>query len=616
MLQTEEMSMRMIRLTAALAVATVLITPVAAQISVFPAGGGEPMQIPPPGRQLKTGTGRIKGRLIAADTGNPVRRGQVRLSGPDVMPKSVTTDNDGRFEFKDLPAGAFTINASKSGYVAVNFGQKRPFEPGRPVELIDGQSVDNADITLPKGSVISGRIMDEFGEPVADTQVSAMRSTWSNGKRRLQPSGRTATTNDLGQYRLYGLPPGDYYVSATLRGDRMQEMVVTEMAAMAVRTASTVAAGAPEGPTAGYAPTYFPGTPNGNEAQKLTVAVGQDAQNTDFGLFPVRLVRVRGSVISSEGRPAEGVTVTAAPRNANESGPLFLGTATARTDSNGNFTLTGVAPGDYTLNTRTTQIFTSGGDGNAMTFTMMRSEIGGGAAGGGQESGSVPLSVSGEDMSNVIIVTTKGATATGRVVYEGGSKPTTSSIRISAAATDQDGPMALVSGSSSVTPEGTFEIKGLSGPRIFRVSNIPPGWVLKAVKVNGTDITDNGIDIKSAEAISGVEVILTSKVTEVKGSVKAGNDPALDYTVVIFSDEPEKWRAPTSRHIATGRPNQQGQFVVKNLPAGSYYAIALEYIPQGEWNDPEILERLKSKATTFSVTEGEVKTLDLRLEGM
>jgi protocatechuate 3,4-dioxygenase beta subunit len=453
--------------------------------------------------------------------------------------------------------------------------------------------------------------MDEFGDPVADTQVSAMRSTWSNGKRRLQSTGRTATTNDLGQYRIYGLPPGDYYVSATLRGT--QEMVVTEMAAMAVRTASPVASGGPDGPTSGYAPTYFPGTPNGNEAQKVVLAVGQEAQNTDFGLFPVRLVRVSGSVVNSEGRPVEGTMVSVTPRGASDS-PMLGATGSARTDKNGNFTLTGVAPGDYTLNARTSQIFTSG-DGNNMTFTMMRTTGGEGAAGSGQEAGAVALAVGTDDMSNVIIVTTKGATATGRVVYEGGSKPTTSALRISAAAADESGPMTLVSGSSSVTPEGTFEIKGLTGQRIFRVSNIPAGWVLKAIKVNGTDITDHGIEVKSAETVSGVEVILTSKVTEVKGSVKAGSDAAMDYTVVIFSDEPDKWRVPTSRHIATGRPNQQGQFLVKNLPAGSYYAIALEYIPQGEWNDPEVLERLKSKATTFTVGEGEVKTLDLKLEG-
>jgi hypothetical protein len=305
--------------------------------------------------------------------------------------------------------------------------------------------------------------------------------------------------------------------------------------------------------------------------------------------------------------------VSVTPRGASDS-PMLGATGSARTDKNGNFTLTGVAPGDYTLNARTSQIFTSG-DGNNMTFTMMRTTGGEGAAGSGQEAGAVALAVGTDDMSNVIIVTTKGATATGRVVYEGGSKPTTSALRISAAAADESGPMTLVSGSSSVTPEGTFEIKGLTGQRIFRVSNIPAGWVLKAIKVNGTDITDHGIEVKSAETVSGVEVILTSKVTEVKGSVKAGSDAAMDYTVVIFSDEPDKWRVPTSRHIATGRPNQQGQFLVKNLPAGSYYAIALEYIPQGEWNDPEVLERLKSKATTFTVGEGEVKTLDLKLEG-
>jgi hypothetical protein len=135
MLHTEEISMRMIRLASAVALAAAFVTPAAAQIVV----GGEPMQmLPPGGRQMKTGTGRIKGRLIAADTGNPVRRAQVRLSGPDVLPKSVTTDSDGRFEFKDLPPGAFSLNASKSGFVAVNYGQKRPFEPGKPIELVEG----------------------------------------------------------------------------------------------------------------------------------------------------------------------------------------------------------------------------------------------------------------------------------------------------------------------------------------------------------------------------------------------------------------------------------------------------------------------------------------------
>ena len=175
-------------------------------------GGAEGIQFPGPGRQLKTGTGRIKGRLATADTGTPVRRAQVRISGPDIMPKTAVTDSNGRYEFRDLPAGRFNINATKAGFVTVNYGQTRPFETGKAIDLGEAQVMDKADITMPRGSAISGRIVDEFGEPLADAQVSAMRSAWSNGKRRLQPAGRTAQTNDLGQYRIYGLPPGEYYV--------------------------------------------------------------------------------------------------------------------------------------------------------------------------------------------------------------------------------------------------------------------------------------------------------------------------------------------------------------------------------------------------------------------
>jgi protocatechuate 3,4-dioxygenase beta subunit len=601
--------MRMMKLAVVLFLTVALNAASAgAQMTVMPATGGEPIQLPGPGRQMKTGTARIRGRVVAVETGAPVRRAQVRVSGPDILPKTVATDNDGAFEFRDLPAGRFTINASKSGYVSVGYGQTRPFESPKQLDLMDGQVIDKADITMPRGSVISGRIIDEFGEPVADASVSALRSTWSNGRRRLQSTGRSATTNDLGQYRIYGLPPGEYFVSATLRG--AQEMMVLEMAvAASVRT--TMSEGA-DAPRSGYAPTYYPGTPNGGEAQKLSLAVGQEAQNTDFGLVPVRLSKISGTVIGSEGRPLEGVMVSAAPRSTVGNILIFPSGGAGRTDKNGNFTLNGVAPGDYTLNARTMGIVTS--DGDRMTFTMTRVVTVGGD--GSSEFGSIPLSVAGEDMSNVMIVTSKGTTASGRVVYEGGSKPNANTLRITAAEADADGPVGLLGGSASVTAEGTFEIKGLAGQRIFRVSNIPSGWVLKTVRFNGTDITDSGIDIRPTEPVTGLEVVLTTRTTEVTGAVKAGNDVARDYTVVIFSDDPQKWTVPMTRHIASARPNQEGRFQVKHLPAGTYYVVALEYIAQGDWFDPEMLERLKSKATRITLDEGEVENLSLSLESM
>jgi protocatechuate 3,4-dioxygenase beta subunit len=582
--------------------AALLATPVDAQTEVKIVGP-DPVMFPQAAKQMKAGTGRIKGRLVSAETGAPVRRAQVRITGPEIMPQTAATDSEGRYEFRDLPAGRLTITASKSGYVSVGYGQTRPFQPPTPIELADGQVLEKADISLPRGSVISGRIVDEFGEPAADVMVTALRSTWSNGRRRLQPAGRTATTNDLGQYRIYGLPPGEYFVSATLRA--MQEMMVMEMAAV-VSARSAMAARPVDTPRSGYAPTYFPGTPSGSEAQRISLAVGQEVQNADFALVPVHLVRVSGTVIGSNGRPLEGVMVNPTPRSDSHLGSTF-GT---RTDKNGGFTIPSIAPGDYTLSARSMQVMTSG-DGNRMVFTMARGT--GGPGSDGSEFGTVPLTVGGEDMSNVMIVTSKGTTASGRVVYEGGPAPKPTALNIRTVSTEIEGPGPSFGGGTLVLADGTFELKGLAGPRVFEVMNLPAGWVLKAIRLNGADITDSIIDIKPNEPLTGIEVVLSSKTTEVSGIVKAGNEPATDYTVVIFSDDPQKWTLLTSRHIASARPNQNGRFQIKNLPAGSYYAIALDYIEQGDWNDPDVLDRLKTQATRFSLSEGDLKTLDLKL---
>lgn len=590
-------------------------------IQTGPGGDLGPLQFPGPGRQQKTGTGRIKGRLLAADTNTPVRRAQVRISSPDILPKTSTTDAEGRYEFRDLPASRFTITATKPGFVTINYGQTRPFEAGKPIELAEGQAIDKADFSIPRGSAISGRIVDEFGEPVADVQVNAMRSSWVNGRRRLQSTGRTAQTNDLGQYRIFGLPPGEYYVSATLRtGGETVMLDGAIMSATFVGATSVVAgpAGGPAGPSAseprsGYAPTYYPGTSNGYEAQKIPLAVAQDMSTADFALLPVRLARVSGTVIGSDGRPLEGAMISTTARNSAEPGAMMFPMAgSSRTDKNGQFTLNNVAPGEYTLQARGMQITTTSEGGDRMVFVA---RVGGGGD-GATEFGSTPLSVAGDDVSNVMVVTSRGTTVTGRVVFEGGKPVNTAPVRVSAVAIDGDGPMGMMSGSASLTAEGTFEMKGMMGPRLFRVNGLPPGWVLKSVTVSGTDVTDDGLDIKATDPVTGMEIVVSQRSTEVNGGV-TGSDSraATDYTLVLFSEDEGKWKAPMTRYVTGVRPNHEGRFQVKNMPPGNYYAIAVEYIPQGDWNDPEVLDRLKSRATRLSLDEGSVKTLDLKLTG-
>ena len=132
--------------------------------------------------------------------------------------------------------------------------------------------------------------------------------------------------------------------------------------------------------------------------------------------------------------------------------------------------------------------------------------------------------------------------------------------------------------------------------------------------MNGNDITDSGMDFKSGEAVTGIDVTLTSKLTEVNGSVKDGSQQLKDYTVVVFADEPQKWALANSRYVSGTRPDQEGRFQIKNLPPGGYYAIAVDYLAQGEWFDPDVLERLKSKAASSSIEEGQTKTLSLTLK--
>jgi protocatechuate 3,4-dioxygenase beta subunit len=549
-----------------------------------------------------------------------VRRAQVRISSPDILPKTSTTDAEGRYEFRDLPASRFTITATKAGFVTINYGQTRPFEAGKPIELAEGQAIDKADFTIPRGSAISGRIVDEFGEPVADAQVNAMRSSWVNGRRRLQSTGRTAQTNDLGQYRIFGLPPGEYYVSATLRAGG--ETLMLDGAAMSATfvSATTVVGGGggPAGPSAseprsGYAPTYYPGTANGYEAQKISLAVAQDMSTADFALLPVRLARVSGTVIGSDGRPLEGAIISTTARNSAEAGAMMFPMAgSSRTDKNGQFTLNNVAPGEYTLQARGMQITTTSDGGDRMVFVA---RVGGGGD-GATESGSTPLSVAGDDVSNVMVVTSKGTTVSGRVVFEGGKPANTAPVRVSAVAIDADSPMGMPGGSTSLTAEGTFEMKGMMGPRLFRVNGLPPGWVLKSVTVDGTDVTDDGIEIKSTDPVTGMEIVVSQRSTEVNGGVTGPDSrPATDYTLVLFSEDEDKWKAPMTRYVTGVRPNHEGRFQVKNMPPGNYYAIAVEYIPQGDWNDPDVLDRLKARATRVRLEEGAVKTLDLKLTG-
>jgi hypothetical protein len=574
--------------------------------SAFQIGMPSPLQQPP----MKTGTAGIRGRVVSLDTGSAVRRAEVRLTGPEGSVRHAATDGEGRFDFRELPAGRFGLWAEKSGYLSAQYGQRRPSGSGKTIELVDGQALDKADIVMARASAIAGRVFDEFGEPVTDATVTAMRSVWMNGRRSLQPAGRMATTNDLGQFRLFGLKAGDYYVSAMVRdttGMGISMAVMTAAPASDAPASGALVSGAVP-PSSGYAPTYFPGTINTAEAQRITIAAGQDAPNTDFAMVPARLARIAGFVINSAGKPVEGTIVEAVSRSGEAAFSPESGSSSA-TGRNGAFILAGIPPGDYLLRSQPLQITTTGA-GDMMTFTAR--------VGGESEIGSVAVTVAGENLSNVVIATSKGATLIGQVTFDGGAKPgSLTGLQISARPASMGAPgMGFPDNSGMIAADGSFALRNLSGTRLIRVEGLPKGWMLKSVLANGVDVTDTGIDFKGGEAQAGIDVVLTSKVTGITGSVKGPSGaPISDYTVIVFSDDPQRWTLPNTRYVVSAHPNEDGRFEISGVPEGGYYAAATDALPadDGTALDPDVLDRLKIAATKVTATEATTKVLELKL---
>jgi hypothetical protein len=536
-----------------------------------------PLQMPRDAAQ-KTGTARLSGRVTALDSGRPIRRAVVRLMAPEIRePRSVSTDADGRWELRELPAGRYSIMVTKGGFVSLSYGQVRPFEPGKPVELADGQVQEKLDVALPRGGVIAGRVVDEFGEPVIGVRVSPHRFRYVSGRRQLTAL-TSATTDDLGGFRLHGLSPGDYYVSA-------QSNTFTFLGTSEDRT--------------GYGHTFYPGTLSQGEASRVTVAIGQEVQNLIIALVPSRMASISGTLTTASGKPAPMGMVMLRDASAGAS-PTSMTPGMVR---DGVWTISGVTPGQYEL---IAQGFSDLQRLEAVAVT-------GSSAGVVPEFASQSLTVSGEDIKGIALVTSTGGVARGRIRFDGGQPPATPPTGFTIQGFDAGNTMAFNLAGGLVKPDWTFEVRGLAGRRLLRPIGQLPGWHLKSITHEGNDITDTPVEASEGAELSGIEIVMTQAVSEISGAVQdSKGNPTNDYVVVIFSPERERW-GPQTRFVKVGRPDQTGRFLVRALPPGSYFAVALEYAEPGEETNPEFLERLKSSATPVRVAEGEKKALTLKL---
>ena len=527
-----------------------------------------------------TGTGRIRGRVVAAVTNAPLRRVQMALQwseNPQFRP-IVMTDAEGRYEFAQLPAGKFSLSASKPGYVALQYGQRRPYEGGTSIALNVGETITSIDFALPRGGVIAGRITDEFGELMPQVQVQAQRFQFAqDGQRRLVTTG-TATTDDRGEFRVYGLMPGEYVVNGSVRPPT--NFVIVNGLPSASNTM----------PSDGYPPTFYPGTANANDAQTVTIGIGEEV-NIQFGLIAARLARISGTVRDSEGRPGAGEVILL-PRQGISTNLSFN-----QLGADGSFVINGVAAGEYSLEVR--QIL-PGREG--------------------PEAASVPITVAGNDIAGLRITTSKGSLITGRVIWDGTApktSPLPGPLRVGAMPAD---PINFSLGSGNdpkangeLDDNGNFQLGGVASRVFLTLMTTLPGWTVKSVTFDGQDITDVPLDPAGRQTIDGIRITMTDKLTNVSGQVTDAKGSTVPQYVVVVQPADELDPSVVMRYIRTVRPDTNGRFEVRALRPGRYVATAIDALEQGRQASPEFRRQLRRGAREFTIKEGETLSLDLKL---
>ena len=510
----------------------------------------------------------IRGRVTAADTGAPVTLAQVSIHPrPGGGNATAATDATGRFELV-VPPGRYRVHASKAGYLSLDDDERGAFGEGTRVAPRAGEMLD-VDLTLQRGGVITGTVYDPFGDPAVDLGVRVLHYVFDDGRWQLSSPVRgnpAARTDDRGVFRVYGLPPGTYFVQATPPAWRWGQR--------GVRT---------------YAPAFYPGAVDLEAAQAVEIAAGEEVTGFDFALTGVLTANVSGRVAGPYGRPVSDVPSVslirmAGPRTSRSSGRL---------EADGRFVVNGVAPGRYVAYAAETGL-----PGQTRFATA-------------------EVVVAGGDVDGVRLELTSGASARGRILFDSETPPPFTPDELQPFTMPRGDDIVPVGrGIGHVNDDWTFEIRGIAGQQLVRLAGLRDGWTLRMVGLAGRDITDTPIMFPEHLSTTGLQILLTDRTTTLTGTaVDARGEATPDYTVLIFPDDPDL-RVFPSRFVRTVRPDPDGVFTVSGLPPSRYLAFAAPALPRGASSNLQLLAELAPAAARFSLGEGETRELTLRLRSL
>ena len=534
-----------------------------------------------------TGAAGVRGRVVAADDGKPVRRAQVRVFGlPTSRPatftgqivKTTETNDNGFFEVGGLPAGVYNVDVEPVvGFIGTLLLPD--------TMLTDGQTRQMT-IRVQRTGAIEGRVYDDRGEPVVGVRVEAIRRRELGGEVLLS-AGRTATTDDRGAYRLFDLRPGEYYVLASIpHRPRVND-------------------GPPPNAASerwGYRPTFHPASASRGRARAVPVRAGRDSSRVDVSLARTRLSRVAVQVVDSKGEPLGSHAPMLIRR---DDVHLESSTYYGRRQPDGTYVFAGVVPDDYDL---------------LATDPQRRTEV-----------AYVKVAVGETDLS-LQVRTNAGARVTGRVLVDGQpvNAAMTRSLNVGVSAFPPYGKYGFSYAESRVlnlTDSDRFVLTGLRGPMVL--SGDVSSGALVSVRRAGEQIAGKTLDFDGTETIDDVVIEVTTKVAELDVAVtgtRAADDPE-SVTVLLFPEDASRWHPGFIRYSGTavsreppvwpdtgivGWPGRQTARFIR-MPAGRYFAVAISDAEFVRPLAPALFERLRPVATPVTLGEGEKARLSLRV---
>lgn len=507
----------------------------------------------------------ILGMVVAMAGSVPLKNALVTLTSVDDHSRpevTVRSEADGHFQFRGIVPGQYRLRVARNKYVAQEYGQRTVTGPGATLTLRGGQVMKDLLFRLIPSATIAGHIEDEDGEPIAWAHVTALRTSYSNGKRTFKTATGTAT-NDLGEYRLFDLPPGRYFISATYRPG-----------AEHLGPESDFAYGGAGSLKENYALTYYPGTYDATKAESITVKSGEEIPSMDFVMRPTAVYRVRGRVINliPDPKRVEHPMVFVTPRGGYaETDSMTYGPENV-VKKDGTFDLAGVVPGSYTV--------------QASIY-------------GGDESHSVSqnIEVGNADVDGVQLVISKGFSVSGHVHWDGAPGHVEDELYISGRT---DGQSEFNAAFAVVNRDGSFVWNSVSdSPMSIEFHGLNNSGYVKAADYDGVDVLEQGFAPRAGSNAT-LEITLSAQGAQIEGTVTDENGlPVVGVWVVLVPGSKYRTRHDLYR---TERTDQHGVFKIKQVAPGDYALYSWDEVEDGAWEDPDFMKPFEEKGLGEKVT--------------